>query len=228
MSQRRSRHRARAARRAARLRRDRRRNPRHGPAGPVRLTRQRSAKSARSMRSPMARRPNTVASTTSASASAARSISIVRRNAELSNTIVSCGSQASRPPAPTDYAAVDLGDIGRGAIDLLAGLRRHRRRGAVADRDRPVEAVAAGQPAGRVDQHGLQRIADGSRHPDLGGALLIETVDARPAAGTGARRVRRAPRRAGRAVPLRIAVHAACSRPLPSCASGQRPGRCTH
>ena len=92
--------------------------------------------------------------------------------------------RAGRPP-PTDHAAADLGDIGRGAIDLLAGLRRHRRRGAVADMDRPVEAVSAGQPACRVDQHGLKRVADGAWHPDLGGALLIEAVDARPAGGAG-------------------------------------------
>ena len=176
------------------------------------------------MLSPIARRPNTVASTTSASAPLARSMSIVRRKAELSNTIVSCGSQASRPPRPDRYAAADLGDIGRRAIDLLAGLRRHRRRGAVADMDRPVEAVSTGQPACRVDQHGLQRVADGAWHPDLGGALLVETVDARPAGADRPRRVRRAPRRAVRAMPPRIAVRAAYSRPLPSCVSGQRPG----
>ena len=124
--------------------------------------------------------------------------------------------QPGEPPAGADrHAAVDLGDAGRGAVDLLAGLRRHRRRRAVADRDRPVEAVAAGKPAGRVDQHGLQRIAERSRHPDLGGAFLVEALDPRAPAGRAARRARRAPRRAGHRAPLRAGVHGSHAAAMP-------------
>src|SRR5690242_18448773 len=71
---------------------------------PPRRTRQRSLQCPSSIASPMAARPNSTASAISSDAPAARSTSMRRDSRAWSNRIVSCGSQASRPPAATDSA----------------------------------------------------------------------------------------------------------------------------
>ena len=70
-------------------------------SAPFRRTRQRSSKRPSPTVSPIPERPNTSASASSSRASSARSISIERSSRARSNRMVSCGSQASTPPAPT-------------------------------------------------------------------------------------------------------------------------------
>src|SRR5262244_3533139 len=68
---------------------------------PPRRRRQRSRRKLSCTVSPMPERPNTIASANTSRASSARSTSIVRLSRARSNRIVSCGSQASEPPAAT-------------------------------------------------------------------------------------------------------------------------------
>src|SRR6476646_3767176 len=71
---------------------------------PPRRTRQWSLQWPSCIASPMAARPNSTASAISSDAPAASSTSMRRDSRARSNKIVSCGSQASRPPAATDNA----------------------------------------------------------------------------------------------------------------------------
>ena len=76
------------------------------------------------------------------------------------------------------------GDPGIGAeraVDALAGLRRQDERCAGAGGRFPAHIVAAGQPAGRVDQHRLQRVVVRVGQPDFRAALLVEHCESRAA-----------------------------------------------
>ena len=65
-------------------------------------------------------------------------------------------------------------------IDLLAGLARHHRAGAIADLHLDPEPVAAGQAAGRIDQDGLRwRALWHVGKPDLRSAFLEQPLQPR-------------------------------------------------
>ncbi len=73
------------------------------------------------------------------------------------------------------------GDAGVGAgraVDALAGLGGEHHAGAGRGLGLPVDAVAAGQAAGGVDEHGLQALVMGVGQADLGAAILVERLQA--------------------------------------------------
>lgn len=72
----------------------------------------------------------------------------------------------------------DDGCTFRRPVDALAGLGGDDRRRAFAGPDGPVQAIAAGQSAGGVDEDGFERVARHTRHADLGAALLEQAGDA--------------------------------------------------
>ena len=96
----------------------------------------------------------------------------VRSRRAPSKRIVSCGSQSSAAPAPSDEAGLDAGGAAGRAVDALGRLRRRDERGTVAGREAPVDAVAAGDAARGVDEHGLGGGAVGPRQQRLAAALL--------------------------------------------------------
>ena len=163
---------------------------------PPRRTRQRSTNSPCRMRSPIAARPNTTISQSRSEALSARSISMRRDIRARSNRMVSCGSQARCAPAATFKRDVELGGRARRAIDLFRRRRGQRQPRAFAGRDLDIEAIAAGDAAGRVDEHRRQPLAfrRGKAHAQRAGfmqgaaardAVAELHVEARPRRGRG-------------------------------------------
>ena len=107
-----------------------------------------------------------------------------RSRLALSNRMVGCGSQRRRAPSPSCSPTLISVASAERAIDLLGGRRRDGRLAAGRQRHLDVDAVAAGQPARRIEQHGL---------------------GAAPPAGLG-KRTRAAP--AWRSVPRRVCAAA--------------------
>ena len=79
-----------------------------------------------------------------------------RASRARSNRIVSCGSQASAPPAATSSLTSIAGVRPERAVDLLGRRGGDDEPRALADRDVEIEAVAAGNAAGGVDDHGFK------------------------------------------------------------------------
>ena len=123
------------------------------------------------------RRPKIRVSTARKVASPASSTSVRRSSREPSNRMVGCGSQARRAPAAERQLHADLRRLAVArAIDLLGRGGGDGRLGAGAQRHLEVHAVAAGEPARRVEQHGLGRRA-------LGRAWESARARRRPGAG---------------------------------------------
>ena len=116
--------------------------------------------------SPIAARPNTTASASSSDAPSARSTSMRRDSRARSNRMVSCGSQARRAAGrdrqrrrPSPRRRRSNGRPSRPRVVTATRLR------ALAHLDLDVEAVAAGDAAGGVDDHRLRasRVTPGKR-----------------------------------------------------------------
>ena len=171
--------------------------------------------------SPIAARPKIRVSTASRSRIAGErdlGAPIEPRLVEQDGRLRQPGEPGARRPASSSTR--DLGLAVAGAIDLLGRGRGDGRLGAGAQRHLDVDAVAAGEPAGRVEQHGLGRRR---RRPDLGKRTraapgLMQDVRARSARpGARSRAGPSLPSAAARSAP---AARRSVGRPRPTTPRG--------
>ena len=126
---------------------------------PPRRSRQRSDQKPSRTRLAHGGRPNTIASARAATRRRRDRRRCGATSRARSNRMVSCGSQASRPPAAHRQRDVERG-VGAGrAVDFSAAAVPAASAGARADVERDGEAVAAGHAAAGVDEHRFQRVA---------------------------------------------------------------------
>ena len=95
--------------------------------------------------------------------------------------MVSCGSQASAPPAPTVSLIADFRIRTERAVDLFRGGGRGGQPRAGADGNVDIEAVAAGHAAGGIDHHGVERavaLAIRKAHPQRPGLMHARAASA--------------------------------------------------